>query len=850
MFLQLNEKGDDVMQVNEEVYGSKDKWSSLFTSTTIKEESIPKQSAFLASNGTYNSLLQTAFLSGVLSINNPIDDSIAFVGVDNGSWLTDRKWLAIGKVGDEYVAEYDVCKLKKKNSNPLAYFSTPSAGTNNDLPYVTNAYTSFWGYNQSYVSGSANMSVRPYTYISVKDMVYVAMVRVIDKNPETLQYSDSYTTKTFDLYTYFKHLHTDGKHIYEHYPYVISLFLIPVYSLKTKSSTNDYRVPTNNSSIGSAKPNIMTDFEDAVYPFDDTGKSLRILTYLQSGHSYNDNSFRTVRPFSDPTSSIYTDYTISYNPVYVAGQRNLWVSVSKTTNQMHCVYSNVKTKYYLDNTVWRIARWLTKVDDANSEETYAEYMKQCAYLGCFFTDSYDYAVKVPTWDYDRCHIGIIDDNGITHGEYSTGEKNREQKQWNWESFDENNYSPSKKPTGEDKEKPSTPYNYNSNLNVGLDGGNYYAMSKYELNAFKNWQHNVTNPAGPLVVGTPGEGEYSYELLGYNLQFRFNGVYPEGQILSLMYFPFLVDEEMKRHSTLIPNSYIQLGNYETWGTDDWFGSKIIPAKATKIDSGSNFVEMTSGEYPIEEYYGDFRDYSPYTSMSLIIPFHGTIELDPGTWYGHTINTRMVVDIITGASTTVIERDGIPVDTVQGQVGVPVNLIARNVGDYASKLISNSQSLNQQKFDNVKLGVKTVAKTASALGKGAVGIATKNIGLVGSAVGDLVSAGADVMSSREKYKNTEFQIEHNQADSTVVSSNAPSVAQYLEMFPRLVIRYPTLMAGFDSETYGKTVGYACNIQDTVGNFKGFTVFSGADLTGLSCQEDIKTRIFGLLQQGVIL
>ena len=189
-------------------------------------------------------------------------------------------------------------------------------------------------------------------------------------------------------------------------------------------------------------------------------------------------------------------------------------------------------------------------------------------------------------------------------------------------------------------------------------------------------------------------------------------------------------------------------------------------------------------------------------------------------------------------------------MQGQVGVPVQIIARNVGDYASTLISNSQSLNQQKFNNVKLGVKTIAKTASAVGKGAVGIATKNIGMVGSAVGDLVSAGADVMTAREKYKNTEFQIEHNQADSTVVSSNAPSVAQYLEMFPRLVIRYPTLMSGFDGVAYGKTVGYACNIQDAVGNFKGFTVFSGADLTGLTCQEDIKARIFGLLQQGIIL
>lgn len=836
------------MQVNEEVYGAKSNWVKIFTTAEVNkfvENVSPLQAVFPTSNG-WNSELLYAFQSGKLTLNKPVDDSIATVGVDSGSWLTDRKWVAVGKNSStgEYFSDKFVCKMKKENVNPVAFSALSSFSATNDNIQTTSPYTSFWGYDQTYNANSGNLKGKLYTYINIKNTYYVIFVRVTDAEVETITYNDSYNTVTYDLYTYFKYVDKDGKHYYEKYPVMLAVYLVPVYDYKTLTS-GSYR----GTSEQTAKPVVMNSFEDAFYPYDDSGKPLQILTYQQSAWGLKPSGFSVAKPFSDPTS-VPLNYTISHSPIVLAGHHSVWLSSSQTSNYMYQEYTNINWRSYLDGKVWRIVRWLHIVTNDNADELYNEYMKQTAYLGMFFTDSWDYATKVPTWDYDHCFCGIIDDNGVTHGEYSTGEKNREQKQWNWESFDDNNYSPSKKPHGEDKEKPSSPYNYNSNLNVGLDAGNYYAMSKYELNVFKEWQHTVTNPDGPLVVGTPAEGQYSYEELGYNLQFRFNGAYPEGQILSLMYFPFLVDEEMKRNSTLIPNSYITMGNYKTTGTDNWYGSKLLPAKATKIDSGSNFVEMESGEYPIEEYYGDFRDYAPYTSMSLIIPFHGTIELDPGTWYNHTINTRMVVDIITGSSTTVIERDGIPIDTVQGQVGIPVNLIARNVGDYASTLISNSQSLNQQKFDNVKLGVKSIAKTTSALSKGAVGIATKNIGLVGSAVGDLVSAGADVMSAREKYKNTEFQIEHNQADSTVVSSNAPSVAQYLEMFPRLVIRYPTLMSGFDGETYGKTVGYACNIQDTVGNFKGFTVFSGVDLTGLTCQEDIKTRIFGLLQQGVIL
>lgn len=824
--------------VNTRVYGSETDWQ------TVRADSCKVRLATFVSD-TYKSPYNHTLGIGkkLKLLSDDIDLSICPIAVDKNSSMVNCTYAGFPSKSDTVFREFET--VAKQSA--LMYCSVPDNTSHN---WTNGAYYLYTQDGNNAQWSSTNTA--DYQGITDFPTVLTSLTQpIVDWNYKKIAFcifviaSDNIDTLTggarirlFDLNTYVNHAHTT-------YPYVLSVVASPKYVNGNYFTNFGFNYIYNVSETTDWCSFGAIPVESCMFRTDD-----KQVKYIY--HNHLNLSAYNAQIWDDATNT-YKSYTsaISGSVVVIGGYKNEYANLINNYNSYIQVVGNDLFKAKSDSTNKMRLFAYYEVTDANVTDFNEWCKKQCAYLGMFFTDDYTtFQTFSNDWyTAETTYLGIIDNNGVTHGEYAQGEAIKDYPQSQWENIkDDSPYDPTKK--DDNKERPSTPYNYNKTLAIGLDSGNYYAMSKAELTAFKNWQNTVVNPAGPLVVGTPEEGEYSYEQLAYNIQFKFNGVYPEGQILSLMYYPFLVDVEMREYSTLIPDSYIKLGNYETTGTDNWYGSKLIPAKATKIDSGSNFVEMESGEYRIDEYFGDFRDYPPYTTMSLLIPYHGTIDLDAGTWYGHNINTRMVVDMITGASTTVIERDGIPVDTIQGQVGVPVNLIARNVGDFASTLISNSQSLNQQKFDNVKLGVKAVSTTASAIGKSVEGVMTKDFGKLGSAVGDIVSMGADVLSAREKYKNTQFQIEHNKADSTVISANTPSVAQYMEQFPRLIIRYPVLLDGFDPVTYGKTVGYACNIQGNIGSFKGYTVFSGADLTGLTCPEDIKTRLYGKLQQGIIL
>ena len=840
------------MQVNEEVYGAKANWAKIFTNAEVNkfvENVSPLQAVFPTSSG-WNSELIYAFQSGKLTLNRPVDDSIAMLGVDNGSWLTDRKWVAVGKNSTTgvYFSDKFVSKMKKKNVNPVAFSELSSYSATNDNIQTTSPYTSFWGYDQTYNTNSGNLKGKLYTYINIKNTYYVIFVRVTDAKVETITYKDSYNIDTFDLYTYFKYVDKEGKHYYEKYPVVLAVYLLPVYDYKALTS-GSYR----GTSEQTAKPVVMNSFEDAFYPYDDSGKPLQILTYQQSAWALRPSGFTAAKPFSDPTGTpLHTN--ISHSPIVLAGHHSVWLSTNQTNNYMYQEYTNINWRAYLDGTVWRIVKWLHIVTKENAEILYNEYMKQAAYLGMFFTDSWDYATKAQTWDYDRCCCGIIDNNGVTHGEYSVGEKNREQKQWNWESFEDNNYKPSVKPDAPDKEQSSDPYNFTGGNPDGLRMGNYYALTADQLASLQDWISKISNPSGSFHdpgAQNPSENSYDPEALAYAIERMFSGVYPVDCILNVMYFPFALD--------ISPfETYIKLGNTVTSEVTNWFGNDTIPAvRATpvyKYSGHTQYMVINTPPFLVEEYFGDFRDYQPYTTMELQVPWHSTVSLDPGQWTRHELSTKMVIDLVTGASTTYIMRDGIPVLSVDGQVGATINYNVRNLGDFTSSTIATSQQLAVQRLNNERATINAVTSTVQGLTVAGLGIASGNLAVatngVSNAVGSFANGVNTLETGKEIVKNLEFNLNHAPSGSTCVSSQSPAVSHYATNELRLVIKRPHILPGYNSQIYGHTVGFACMLNDVVANFSGFTVFSGVDLSGIDATEQEKQLINERMQSGVII
>ena len=92
---------------------------------------------------------------------------------------------------------------------------------------------------------------------------------------------------------------------------------------------------------------------------------------------------------------------------------------------------------------------------------------------------------------------------------------------------------------------------------------------------------------------------------------------------------------------------------------------VNIKCGYIDSGCPAAEVTSqyttidcGTVNVREYYGNVLDYSPYTEISLYLPFIGIVKLDVADVMRGSVSVKYHVDVITGAclADVKVNRDG--------------------------------------------------------------------------------------------------------------------------------------------------------------------------------------------------
>lgn len=855
------------MAINTAVYGTPDTWRQWDYNSNYDVKQLPRFANFTGSTTAIfddTSMLKVGQSQGKVQINVPIDTSIAVLGVDDDCSLVHQTWHKRGATVDEKFA----VSMKRNGVNPLAWAWRYSTYSNfNNMPTMVLYNNSHaWAYYQAANSDNPDTYLAPIASYPAQ-CVHVIFVQVYRSVDEVKQHGGWF----MDLYTYLNgHIenNTSSPKWCEQYKIIHCIYTREMYRNKTEVTDPDTRTDYYRGFGGDfyvPGPIILNEIEDFVDP-DTPERQRRILRYTQASRApTTPTSERFISPYR-PDDYIGITLTsgvapvqlfgcITFGPINVPGSdltyRLYYMGLVGHANILH-------TEFYSPNSNSRNFIWYSDVDnDFGGLDKFVEYChKQAAYLGGFFTDSYDAAQKEPYLDSDHFYLGAIDDNGVTHGEYTRGQDNRKQKQWDWETFEKNNYDPEKKPEAPDKEQESDPYTFTKGNPNGLKGAFYYLCDDDILPNLQLWAHDIVDPPGPFVKpGTTDipEGSYSPEALAYDIERRFNGSYPFDNILSVQWFPFDLSKALSQGPDFPALNVIVMGNTTTSAIDNWYGGSV-PAVNARQAVGSQYVVFDSEAYTIDEYFNDFRDYSPYTSMDLVIPWHGTISLDPGHWYGHQLSTKMVIDVITGASTTYIMRDSITIQSIDGHVGTSVPLSIRNIGDFTSSTIAASQALNDQKYTNARSYLNSAAGIVGGAAMIGGAVATGNIPL---AIAGGISAGKQIIGSEidmiqadKQLQNKEFAVGHAPSGSTQVSAATPAVSQYASRDLRLIIKRPHLLPGYNATTYGASVGFACNRQGPVGNNTGFSVFSGADLDGLTATDTEKSKIYGLLQTGIII
>lgn len=303
--------------------------------------------------------------------------------------------------------------------------------------------------------------------------------------------------------------------------------------------------------------------------------------------------------------------------------------------------------------------------------------------------------------------------------------------------------------------------------------NYFAMNANDVFALSDFLWNAEQSVIDDVIN-------SLMLFGAN---------PINAILSLRLYPFDV------------SAFVEGGEHE----QIYLGRVNARASGIKLQNNSDAV-LDLGSLYIQSHFNDFRDYAPYSAYNLYVPFIGTVSLNPNDYLNRLIRIKMIVDITTGKATAIIYANGIPMQYLDGMIGVEIPITSENMGQTASAIIS------------------AVGNTAGAL----------TTGNMLSAAMTAAAGAADVL--------------FNDVSINKIGNVSAAAALYAPINAYVVISRPNIVL---PGNYGHSRGYACDMSAELDNLTGFTVCVNVDTSSIAgATDNERAEIKNLLEGGIYL
>lgn len=332
-----------------------------------------------------------------------------------------------------------------------------------------------------------------------------------------------------------------------------------------------------------------------------------------------------------------------------------------------------------------------------------------------------------------------------------------------------------------------------------------------------------------------------------------GENPMDSVISCRFYPLNLDNLVTRQTRSLV-----FGRYDT-GLD------------YRNITSSNVIVLNVGSFTFNDgvLYNDFRDYEPYTKYSLYIPFCGIVPLSAIECIGTELSIKMILDINTGACTSVVYTNGVPYKYIDGMVGIDMPVTGRDMASYAQTVmgaalaggavggkaatgaIKSGSTGKAQNWLQTRSGINAMgSKESMAYGDaqnammmaglsdiqaaGAVAMSPAVLGLssvvAGAAIGGTIAA----LSNAPAVENA--------------GSNAPAMGLAKPLYPYFIVQRSECWI---PENYNKLYGRPLNAGGKVGDFSGFSTFGNFKLEGFStATPEEKLLINSLLQAGIYI
>lgn len=223
------------------------------------------------------------------------------------------------------------------------------------------------------------------------------------------------------------------------------------------------------------------------------------------------------------------------------------------------------------------------------------------------------------------------------------------------------------------------------------------------------------------------------------------------------------------------------------------------------AASQYIDIDCGTLNVEEFWGAYLDYEPYTKAEIYLPYIGTHQIAVDDIMGKAVHIKYHIDILSGACAAEIKCGGSVLYTFIGSVAVSIPITGNDWTNVINGVLSIAGAVGSM----VATGGASAPAAAGEIASAAVNSLKPNIEKSGS-----VSGGGGLMAGK---------------------------------VPVLILTRPrqALPASQNSFT-----GYPAFITRSLGSISGYTEVHKIRLGGISATDAELDEIENLLKGGVIL
>ena len=861
-------------RVNQAMYGQKENWvAKNVYNASIEDKDRVKFACFDNSGQDSGTLLCKGLENNNITLENPLDSSISYCGLgiesplSNISFYRGLQVYPIGYGGDLTYEDLRTEDIKVQTNN-ITNFALGSMYS--DSQYVTLSQRKILDTTNVYLNqqhqrwqpkGHPNyrdnydryygiiMQATMLTQIPVKNTILVPQIWAYD----SISGTGSRQVRAFTLEDY---LNTDNTYNYTNYPYVYSAG-ITVYT-KTRPQQGQTTEMWGNVPLNSCIALNATSLSSGLKA-DTTLDAQGEIMGQTIDYSYNNgpvnvfNYIPIMGKLTDGTNPNFEyelnmnndeDFNIVDGPYgqSSAGKAHSITYFAWGGNAPEVTYvTNGQTGQSASGKTW--LHWT--IDSINkAEQFYDDVMHAVACFGMFFVTNSTY-LGIPLDD-ENMYLGILED-GVGHGQYSNGERNRDQDQWNWDDMHDNNYDP-EYPTGLPDDFPDNSsyekFDYTTTTPRGLwrpfvgsyifdalglnqlvtASTNHYIYMQDAIEQYNDYivEHDIKKKELPLE-------SYLYRQWGGKAN-------PMDCFINVVHYPFDISRYIK---PIAATSIAQVGSWVT--PQNTLTSNISYKTTTSTIYGE--INCGSVQFPVRTNPGanqisakEFRSFAPYVSATLYLPFCGAVELDPEMYVDSRIGVIYVVDWRSGACMALIYRiigdtSYVLDQSIPGQMGDTITLALQDSSSYAATLANASmqeQSLSYNKARNIVGAVQNGVNAVIGVGEA---VATKGSSGVSSAISSTFGLVNNFITGKEingQIQKANYDIGVSQVPTRRVGTAGPAVNSLGPMTIRLVFAY----AQEENHTNFKSImGHACLKFGQVKDSSGYTECSNMILDGIS-------------------